>query len=181
MEVLFFMATNKYAYRVTVSALCMACSVILCRFLGFSPEYMMVRFEIGILPIALAAHLYGPVYGGICYLGADIAGALIMGQAINPFISLCKCLIGILLGVFFYRHRLTFLRSSIAMTVIAIVCEFAIMTVIFVHNFGYPPITAVWMRILTAGLNLPLRIVLVYLLGKLMQSTRGRIFYEHFK
>lgn len=175
------MTANKYAYRVTVSALCLSTSIILCRFLGFSPEYMMLRFEMGILPIVLVAHLYGAPYAGFCYLGADLLGALVMGQAINPLIALCKCLIGVLLGFFFHQKKLSLLRSTVALSFIAVVCEFFIMLGIFYFYFGFPFLYALWCRVLTAGLNLPVRILCVWLLGKLLVSPRGRIFYEHFK
>lgn len=175
------MTANKYAYRVTVSALCLSTSVILCRFLGFSPEYMMLRFEMGILPIVLVAHLYGAPYAGFCYLGADLLGALIMGQAINPLIALSKCLIGVLLGFFFHQKKLSFWRATLALSVIAVLCEFLVMLAIFHFYFGYPFLYAMWCRVLTAALNLPLRILCVWLLGKLLTSSRGRIFYEHFR
>lgn len=163
--------------RLVISALCVAAAVILTRFLGFSPEFTPVRFEIGFLPILLVAHLFGPLYSGLAYLAADAVGCLAAAQTLNPFIMLCKLAVGVLMGAFFYRRKLSLLRSIVGFAVIAVTIEFVCMANVFQFYFGYPPREAYSLRALTAFANLPVRIFLSYMLGLFLQGARGRIFY----
>ena len=89
--------------KLTTTALMIAMSIILCRLLGF-PQNGSYRIELGFLPIAVVAMLYGPVLSGIAYGIADLIGAAIF-TGINPFITLCKILFGVVMGLFFYRRE----------------------------------------------------------------------------
>ena len=86
-------------FPLVFTAVMVAASVILCRFLGFSPANSTVRFDLGFLPLAVVGELYGFPYSGIGYLLADIIGSLLHGYAPNPYISACKLLTGVFMGV----------------------------------------------------------------------------------
>ena len=168
---------HRYVRRVAISAMCVAGSVVLCRLLGFSPGGTALRVEIGFLPILLVAHLYGPLWSGMAYLLADLLGALVT-TGVDPFIMLAKASVGVCMGLFFYRRSLSLVRSAVGFTVIAVTIEFFVMTLIFRFPFGMPWETAFIQRAITAFGNLPIRILLSYLLGTILKGTRGKIFYE---
>ena len=150
---------------------------MLCR-LYISPSTTTgLRFEIGFLPILLVAHLYGPLYSGMAYMLSDMIGA-ILTTGINPFITLCKVAVGVLMGVFFYKRKPTFSRSLIAFSVIAVFVEFLLMVFVFHYSFGHPWLTAFYQRALTAFIMLPIRVLLACTLGHLLNERRGKIFYE---
>lgn len=171
-------SNHQYVKRLSVSAMCIAASIVLCRLLGFAPGGTSgLRFEFGFLPILLVAHLYGPLYGGMAYTLSDLIGA-VLTTGINPFITLCKAAVGALMGLFFYRRKLSLARSIVAFSVIAVTVEFALMMLVFRYSFGMPWLTVVYQRVLTAFANLPLRILLSYTLGCILNERRGKIFYE---
>ncbi|MBR6795497.1 MAG: folate family ECF transporter S component [Clostridia bacterium] len=171
------LSRHQQVKRLTFSAMCVAASVVLCR-LYISPSATTgLRFEVGFLPILIVAHLYGPLYGGMAYMLSDLIGA-VLTTGINPFITLCKTAVGVLMGIFFYRHKLTFLRSLIAFSVIAVFVEFLSMVLVFRYSFGHPWLTAFYQRALTAFVMLPVRVLFACLLGDLLNERRGKIFYE---
>ena len=171
------LSTHQQVKRLTVSAMCVAASVVLCR-LYISPSTTTgLRFEIGFLPILIVAHLYGALYGGMAYALSDLIGALLT-TGINPFITLCKMAVGVLMGAFFHKHKISFWRALIAFTVIAVFVEFLSMVLVFHYSFGHPWLTAFYQRALTAFLMLPVRILFACVLGHFMNERRGKIFYE---
>lgn len=139
-----------------------ALSVVLCRYLGFSPENTPFRFEIGYLPIAFVAYLFGPVYSSAAYLAADIIGSLLGGYAPNPWISGCQCIFGAVMGFAFHRRRVTLSRIAICFSAIAVFIEFALKSPIFVLLYGWTWGFTLWTRALNALINLPIRVVLFY-------------------
>ena len=171
------LSKHQQVKRLTVSAMCVAASIVLCRLSASPSANSGLRFEIGFLPILLVAHLYGALYGGMAYMLSDLIGALLT-TGINPFITLCKVAVGVLMGLFFYRRKLTLLRSIIAYSVIALFVEFFAMMLVFHYNFGSPWFTAFYQRAITAFVMLPVRVLLTYMLGRLMNERMKRIFYE---
>ena len=88
--------------RIVMCAAMTAMSVVLCRFLGISPANSAFRIEIGFLPIAVIGMLFGPVWAGAAYGASDLIGAAVT-TGINPFITLCKVLFGVMLIFRFAR------------------------------------------------------------------------------
>ena len=171
------LTNHQQVKRLTVSAMCVAASIVLCRMYVSPGTTSGLRFEIGFLPILLVAHLYGPLYSGMAYMLSDLIGALLT-TGINPFITLCKLAVGVLMGAFFYKHKLTLGRSLIAFSLIAVFVEFAAMLLVFHYSFGHPWLTALYQRALTAFVMLPVRVLFAYMLGRLLNERRGKIFYE---
>ena len=153
-----------------------ALSVIFCRYLGF-PTQGMWRVEIGFLPILIVAVLYGPVWSAVSYGLADLIGALIW-TGVNPFILLCKIAFGLLMGIAFYgRERIRLTRNIFFFVVIGFTVDIAMMTPIFVFNFGHTWESALTFRLAAFSVNTLLRIVLTvltdkFLLPSIYQYTR---------
>ena len=67
-------------------ALLVAMSIVFSRVLSISTGF--VRFNLGSLPVLLAALLFGPGAGFAVGAVADIIGGVLAGYAINPLITL---------------------------------------------------------------------------------------------
>ena len=158
--------------RLSFAAIMAAVSVVLCRWLGFSPGDSMYRVEIGFLPIAVVAVLAGPLWSAASYGVADLVGSLMIGMGMNPLIFVCKILTGAIFGIFLYRRRPGITLSVIVSVVIGVWIDTLAMAGVFTL-YGWAPTYAVALKVraINAAINLPLRIALIYVLG----SLGGRI------
>lgn len=159
----------------TATAAMVALSVILCRFLGVAPEGALWRFELGFLPLAFIGRLFGPWYSGIGYLVADIIGSFVHGYAPNPWISLCKLATGFIMGLFFHKRRFSLSTSAAAFLIIGFFIDFLMMSPIFIFMYGNEPSVAFLTRAVNAAVNAPLRITVLYLLGRASEKQLCRI------
>ena len=71
--------------KVTTCAMMIALSVVFCRVLGF-PTSGMYRVEIGFLPIAIIAILYGPLWSALT-CGFDRSDDLYGCEPLDPFVQ----------------------------------------------------------------------------------------------
>ena len=153
--------------KMTTCAMMIALSVIFCRVLGF-PTTGMYRVEIGFLPIAIIAILYGPVWSALSYGLADMIGALLF-TGVNPLILICKIIFGLLMGFAFYnREKIGLVRNILFFLFIGFVVDILMMTPIFVYMFGYTWEAAVIWRLAAFSVNTPARIVLTVLTDKFL-------------
>ena len=80
----------------TAMALLIAMSIVFSRVLSISTGF--VRFNLGSLPVLLAAIFFGPGAGFVVGALADMIGGLLSGYAINPLITLGAGSIGLVAG-----------------------------------------------------------------------------------
>ncbi len=166
--------TSKTLVRLCITAVAVAMSVVVCRFLGFTPLDSPVRFDFGFLPIAVIAEMFGPVCSGIGYLIADVIGSFVQGYAPNPWIAACKLLSGVIMGIFFTRGRTSLPRVIVAFTLINAVVDFLLMTPIFVFMYGWTWSATLATRAVNAALTLPFRIVTFYILSRALKKPLAR-------
>ena len=156
---------GKILLRLTTTAVMIAMSVVLCRLLGF-PQTGTYRIELGFLPIAVVAMLYGPLWAGAAYGIADLIGAAIF-TGINPFITLCKIAFGVIMGLFFYRReKVGLLRCVLCFLIVGAAIDIVCMCPIFVFMFGYTWEVSLTTRTIAALINTPARIVVFWLVSK---------------
>lgn len=167
---------HQMLVRLSLSAVMAAASVVLCRYLGYSPPDSMYRVEIGFLPIAVVAILAGPLWSAASYGVADLVGSLLT-TGMNPLILLCKVLTGVLFGLLLYRRRQSFFLVLLTMIVVGGAVDVLLMSGVFVI-YGYAPsyIVALAARSANAAVNLPIRVLLLQLLWKF-----GGRFFERFE
>ena len=152
---------KKQLTYLSIAAAMAALSVVFTRFLGFSPEGTPFRFEIGFLPIAVAAYAAGPVYAAGAYLTADVIGSLFSGYAPNPIITLAQAVSGVLMGFFFHKkHSLA--RTVTCFSLIALISEILIKTPALAAMYSWTLGFTLGTRALNALLNLPIRIIVYY-------------------
>ncbi|MBQ2732922.1 MAG: folate family ECF transporter S component [Clostridia bacterium] len=153
--------------RIVMCAAMTAMSVVLCRFLGISPANSAFRIEIGFLPIAVIGMLFGPVWAGAAYGASDLIGAAVT-TGINPFITLCKVLFGVMMGFAFKGKSRGLPFTALFFVITGIVVDILCMSPIFVHYFGYTAEAAFATRAISTLVNLPVRIALYYLTERTM-------------
>ena len=91
------MNNSKTSVRtLTMLALLVAMSIVFSRVLSISTGF--VRFNLGSLPVLLAALLFGPWAGFAVGVVADMIGGVLAGYAINPLITLGAGAIGLVAG-----------------------------------------------------------------------------------
>ena len=157
----------SFLKTLTVCAMMVALSVVFCRLLGF-PQSGATRIELGFLPIAIVAVLYGPIWSMISYGLADFIGALIF-TGVNPFITLCKIFFGLAMGFVFYKkEKIGLLRNILFFVIAGLLIDGLMMTPIFVHFFGYPWEAALAYRMIGLAVNTPARIIVMTLTDKFL-------------
>ena len=149
--------------KITLTAVMTALSIVLCRYLGYSPSNTMFRVEIGFLPVALVGILAGPLYSTVCYGLADLLGSLIT-TGMNPLILLCKMAAGLVLGLFLYRRRPSIWLILTTLFVLGAGVDVFLMSAVF-KIMGYAPSysAALYTRTINALVNYPIRVVSLYL------------------
>lgn len=91
------MKNSKNSIRtLTLLALLIAMSIVFSRVLSISTGF--VRFNLGSLPVLLAAIFFGPGAGFAVGALADMIGGVLSGYAINPLITLGAGSIGLVAG-----------------------------------------------------------------------------------
>ena len=83
--------------RLTVCALLVALSILFTHVFTVSTGFL--RFNLGCLPVLLAAILFGPGAGFAVGAVADMIGGVLAGYAINPLITLGAASIGLAAGL----------------------------------------------------------------------------------
>lgn len=157
--------TKNILLRLTTTAVMIAMSIVLCRLLGFPPTGTY-RIELGFLPIAVIAMLYGPIWSGVAYGISDLIGAWIF-TGINPFITLCKIAFGVVMGLFFYRReKIGLLRNILCFLIIGVVIDIGCMCPIFVYMFGYTWEVSLTTRSIASLINTATRILVFFLLSR---------------
>lgn len=87
-----------------LSGVFIATSVVLTRFFGFMLFGGIVRLSLGIVPIAMAGAILGPLYGGLVGAIADILGAVLFPQgAYFPGFTLTAFIQGMIPGLVVFK------------------------------------------------------------------------------
>lgn len=90
----------KKIKTLVICALLSALSIIFGKFLAI-PVGTFMRFGFENTPLFLAGFMFGPLWGGIVALVADLLGSILRGYDINPLITLGAVFIGFSGGLSF--------------------------------------------------------------------------------
>lgn len=142
---------HKTIYCITATGILTALSVVLTRYLGFSPSSSTVRLTLGNIPVMAAGIFCGPLYGGICGILADVIGCFLSGYAPNVPLSVGMGLIGVLPPAVYHlsgkilpaRGRVFLLIASVVLTNLfaAVLYKTAVLSVMFGSPF-FPTLVA---------------------------------------
>lgn len=164
------MKKNSIAGKITVMSLLIALSVVL-RLLGF-PQNGTFRIELGFVPIAVAGAIFGPFYGGVSYVIADIIGTLCTGLVPAPTITACKFLTGVIYGFCFYKGNKGILRIIISAVIVTLLVDLIAMPFALVPIMGGKSVIVILTdRILASLFNFPLKIGALWLAFKYLNPV----------
>ena len=121
------MSYSKNMRLVTV-ALLLALEVILGTF--FTINFAgIAKIGFGFLPIAMIAIMYGPLWAGTAYAIGDVLAWFIKPEgAYFPGFTLTCFLVGVVMGLFLYKKKITLARSALCFLPIVIFLDFLLNT-----------------------------------------------------
>ena len=158
------MKNSKNSVRtLTLLALLIAMSIVFSRVLSISTGF--VRFNLGSLPVLLAAIFFGPGAGFVVGALADMIGGLLSGYAINPLITLGAGSIGLVAG--YLWQKLPELRLGLRLQISVVAAHIVgsvIINSLALHLFYNYPWSVLVTRIPNALVLAAVNTVLVRLL-----------------
>lgn len=134
------------ARGLTLSALFIALSIVLGKYLAFTMGPFRVSFEN--LTVLLSGILFGPLGGLVVGAAADLVGCLLVGYAINPVVTLGAACVGACCGLgwqLFHRLHPT-VRLALSVLLGHGIGSMLIKSIGLHLYFGFP-LSVLWLRI----------------------------------
>lgn len=146
-----------------ISGVFIAASVVLTRFFGFMVFGGAIRLSLGIVPIAMAGAILGPLYGGIVGAVADIIGAILWPQgAYFPGFTVTAFVQGLIPGLVIHR---AFISSKVSREKLMIYIVISMALTVLIGSLG---LNTLWLSIMFKKgfwLMLPTRVTSSVLVG----------------
>lgn len=162
--------TQKIAY----AGFLIAATVVLARFLSFRSDLVRISFEF--FPIAVAAVLMGPVWGGVVGAAADVIGAILFPHGpFFPGFTVSAFLTGIIYGLMLKMSPITWRRALLTALVKTTVIDLVLVTLWLMILFQLPLQELFAARMIRFFFSLPLEAVILSLsLNPLLGLLRSR-------
>lgn len=157
-----------------IASMLLALSVILAYFANISISFLgtnTIKVGFNVVPIVVAAILYGPVVAGIVGGLSDIIGYILapMGGYIPGF-TISMILVGIIYGIAFYREDVKLPKIIVTEFIITIFINILLGVTWFVLFYGMPFDKALTIRGLKEIVDLPLSIVINFFAFKVISK-----------
>lgn len=151
--------------RIASLAVLIAIEIVLSRFCSISTPIAKIGFAF--LPLALAAILYGPLYGGIVGAVADFFGAILFPiGAYFPGFTLTAFLSGFTYGVFLHEKQKTLFRITCCVLAVQLVLHLGLNTVWLWMITGKGYLAILPTRVVQTCVMIPIQLMGIYLAGK---------------
>ena len=151
--------------RLVTISLLIALSVVLSRFLSITTPIAKIGFAF--LPIAFAGIWFGPVYGGLTAMVADIIGAtLFPSGAFFPGFTLTAFLTGAVYGLLLYKKELKLPRICVAVLIITLFLHLGLNSVWLWMITGRAIMVMLPTRLLNNAVLFPVQVISIYALSK---------------
>lgn len=151
--------------RIATIAFLIALEIILSRFLSIATPITKIGFSF--LPLALGGMLFGPIWGGIIAVIADIMGATLFPIGVYfPGFTLTAFLTGAAYGMFFYRKSMGVLRIILCVLVIQLLFHLGLNTVWLWVITGKGYLAILPTRVLQTIVMIPIQVMGIYLAAK---------------
>jgi ECF transporter S component (folate family) len=162
-------ATRRLIACALLSALGVVLSIYSLPTFLFGGYAMKIGF--GVLPVLIAAVLYGPAYGGAVGALVDLLQALLNPQGpYIPWFTLIGALFGILPGLFFLKGQAaTPKRLFLAVFTGQFLCSICLNTALLMWLYGLP-YQIVYARLINQAVMIPLHTVLCYSVVRLLKK-----------
>lgn len=169
---------QRPAQRLTLCALFTALSVLLGGLLRIPITLFgvySVKLSFGIIPVYLAAILFGPLYGGMVGGLADFVQAMLFPMGgFNPLFTLTGILFGVIPALFFRKKQkptYPWLLLSVAVTQIS--CSVVLNSIFLMLSYGTPLLVAA-VRAAQQLVFIPLFALVLYLLLQAVERMQKR-------
>ncbi len=163
---------SKGIRKITTIGVLLAIQIVLSRFLTISLP--AVEINLGFLPIAITAILYGPLWGAASSLMGDLISTMMGPYAYYPPMSITALLIGAAYGLFLYRKPASLPRICCCVlaerTLLSLLLQTYWLTLLIGKGFWALLPT----RLIQFGVTVPLHIVLIWLVAYRVAARAGQ-------
>lgn len=164
---------------IAVCAMLLAVCIILSYFGNISITFLgtnVIKLSFTMLPIALAAMLYGPVCAGIVGGLSDIIGFMMapMGAYIPGF-TISMILIGFVYGIALYGEKPSLSRIAVCQLIISLFISTLLGSLWFVLFYGFQPLHALAVRGVKELVMYPVNAALLFVIGKALLPQVERL------
>ena len=160
--------------KIVYMAVFIAITSILSRFFAIQLEILKITFSF--IPIALAAMLSGPIYGGLVAGIEDLIGDILFPKRpFFPSFTLSAVLVGIIYGLILYKKPKTTGRFIVASTLIAVIVNIGLNTVwlTIIYNKGFIALASA--RIIKSVIMISIEVIMLKLswkyIGEKLEKT----------
>lgn len=147
-------------------AVLIALNIVITRLLGY--DIGPVRISFTFIPLSLGSIMFGPLWGAVLALIADVLGQFLKGSP--PWLGFCisTVLYGITYGAFLYKKPKTLFRISLCVILQQIFIDAILGSLWFYHYMGTPYLGALAMRGLDALCMIPVEIIVINYMCKIL-------------
>ena len=158
-----------------VCAMLLSICLVLSYFGNISITFLgtnVIKLSFTVIPIAIAAMLYGPVPAAIIGGLSDIIGFVMapMGAYIPGF-TISMILIGLVYGISFYGEKVTLQRIALTAAIVGAFISELLGSLWFVLFYGFQPLHALYVRGLKELVMYPITIILIFGICKLLERV----------
>lgn len=156
-------ATRKVAVCALLSAMGAVLGIVALPLPAVSAGGYSLKLGITVLPVILAAVLYGPAYGGMVGAITDLLPALLFPKGpFVPWFTIIGALFGVIPGLFFAKGQTpTAKRLLVAVATGQLVCSVVLNTLLLTTLYGLP-YQIVYVRLLNQAVMIPVYTILTY-------------------
>lgn len=144
---------------------------IVLMFLSFPTPFMtMDRLNLAFIPLMLCSAIFGPIWGGISAVFADILNFYISGTGgggmPNPGITLSALLKGVIYGLILYKKPLSWKRTILAVAAVGILIDIGLNSIWFITLFNINPQVILTAKIAQRPIFMVFQTILYYYTAK---------------
>ena len=183
MKGVFFMEKMSKTKKIILSALLLAMTIVLARFLSFNVWFLSIGFSF--VPMALAGMWLGPKYSAIICCLADLIGALLfpfgtffIGFTIS---AICK---GLIYGLVLYKkgEELTdkelIIRLIIACTLVIIFVSLIMNAIWLVIMYDKAFLAVLGTRLIPELIMIPVQVITIFVLVKALKPITRKYLFD---
>lgn len=143
--------------------------VVVLKTVGLNNDY--VKMGLNAIPANLAYYILGPIGGAIFGALSDILGVVVLGQSLNPLLTVTAALSGFIAGLILYGHPVQLWRVIAAVALKALICSIFLNTLIISAMYGAPFKALIVTRLVKNAIEVPLTIAIFYLIAKGLEKA----------
>lgn len=145
-------------------AILVALNIVITRLLSINIGPVRIGFTF--IPLSLGSMLFGPLFGSIVALLADVLGQLLAGGLPWAGFCLSTVLYGVSFGAFLYKKEKRWGRIALCVVLQEVLIDAILGAFWFYHYMGTPYLSALLMRGLDAAFMIPVEIIVIKYMWK---------------